>query len=121
MLIRAARLTAIFLISVMTASCATSYGRSSPLLPYGYSDTHIKDNLYYVEFKANMNSGSALAAQYFHRRAKEVCLENGYKDYRVKDERDTSGAYAVGSVGAGTISAGAHRTPGFAGYVECMK
>jgi len=83
----------------------------------GYKDAHIKDNIYFVEVTTNAWTSETTAAQYFHRRAKEVCLENGYGDYRIQGERDTSTEYAMASHGSG----GTMNKPGFAGYVECIK
>ena len=87
----------------------------------GYRDTHIRDNVYFVEVSTNAYTSQITAVQYFHRRAKEVCLENGYKDYQIKGERDTSTAYATGSYGGGSVTASTLNKPGFSGYVECAK
>jgi hypothetical protein len=87
----------------------------------GYKDAHIKDNLYFVEVATNAYTSQSTAAQYFHRRAKEVCQENGYRDYKIKGERDTSTQFATGSYGSGTVTASSMNKPGFSGYVECVK
>jgi hypothetical protein len=87
----------------------------------GYTDAHIKDNIYFVEISTNAYTSQTTAAQYFHRRAKEVCLENGYKDYKIKSERDTSTSYATGSYGGGVVTASSVNKPGVSGYVECLK
>ena len=98
---------------------------STPYQPMGftggYEDTHIKDNLYFVEVATNAYTSQSTAAQYFHRRAKEVCIENGYKDYKIQRERDTSTAFATGSYGGGSVTASTLNKPGFSGYVECIK
>lgn len=87
----------------------------------GYKDAHIRDNIYFVEVSTNAYTSQTTAAQYFHRRARELCLENGYKDYRIQGERDTSTAFATGSYGGGTATASTMNKPGFSGYVACLK
>ncbi len=105
----------LIIVALLTASCApTTYERS-------YQDGHIKGNIYYVEVRTNGYTSQVTAAQYFHRRAQEICSENGYQDYRVKDERDTSTSGVFVSHGAYSSSGGTMNKPGFAGYVECIK
>ena len=82
----------------------------------GYRDAHIRDNIYYVEFGGNGMLDTTKAAEYFHRRAKEVCVENGYSDYRITQERDISALQGVGSASSVTV----FQKPGFSGYVECQ-
>ena len=98
---------------------------STPYQPMGftggYKDAHIKDNIYFVEIATNAYTSQTTAAQYFHRRAREVCLENGYKDYRIQGERDTSTAFATGSYGGGSVTASSMNKPGVSGYVVCIK
>ena|SRR5215471_15791535 len=96
------------------AGCATEYGPAN--WKGGYKDTHIRDNVYYVEFSGNAFVDSVTAIKYFERRAKEVCEENGYRDYRVNQERDITGFQAVANEGGGTVL----QKPGFSGYVECL-
>lgn len=72
-------------MSVLIAAVVILAGCSStPYQPMGftggYKDAHIRDNLYFVEISTNAYTDQSTAAQYFHRRAKEVCSENGYKD-----------------------------------------
>ena len=87
----------------------------------GYRDAHIRDNVYFVEVSTNAYTSQTVAAQYFHRRAKEVCQEHGYRDYRIQNQRDTSTQYATGSYGGGMVTATSMNKPGFSGYVRCMK
>lgn len=87
----------------------------------GYKDAHIRDNLYFVEISTNAYTSQSTAAQYMHRRAKEVCIENGYKDYKIERERDTSTQFASGSYGSGSVTASSMNKPGFSGYVRCIK
>lgn len=110
----------ILLVSIFVSGCS-----STPYQPMGftggYKDTHIKGNLYFVEISTNGYTDQTTAVQYFHRRAKEVCVENGYKDYKISGERDTSTQMAVGSYGGGSVSASTINKPGVSGYVECLK
>ncbi len=104
---------------LLLTGCTTPY---QPMgMTGGYSDGHIRDNIYFVEVSTNAYTSQITAAQYFHRRAKELCLENGYKDYRISKERDTSTQYATGSYGGGVATASSMNKPGFSGYVECLK
>lgn len=104
---------------ILSACSATPY---QPMgFTGGYKDAHIKDNMYYVEIATNAYTAKTTAIQYFHRRAKEICLENGYKDYRVKDETDTSTTFSTGSYGYGNVNVSSMNKPGVAGYVLCIK
>lgn len=107
-------LMALAVLLILITGCATPYQKMGCL--GGFEDTHLKDNIYYVNVQTNAFTGQVTAMQYFHRRAKEICLENGYTDYRIFNERDTS--MIAGSYGSGTISTA--NKPGFAGYVECL-
>lgn len=107
---------------LLLAACATPYQRNpGGLSTGGYEDTHIRDNVYYVNVTTNGFTSPVTAAEYFHRRAKELCAENGYKDYTTKDERDTSTASVMVSGSYGSASGGTMLHPGFAGYVICIK
>lgn len=108
-----------FLFLFLLTSCATPY--QSKGFSGGYEDTHIKDNIYFVEFTSNAYTSFSVTAKYFHRRAKEVCEENGYKDYRITSEKDISGMWGTASYGGGTGSISTQAKPGSAGYVECLK
>jgi hypothetical protein len=112
--------TAIRLIPILVATATLGACMSTPYQPEGfrggYKDMHIRDNIYYVQFSGNAWIDTMTAVQYFHRRAKEVCLENGYKDYRVSQERDITGHMAVVNSTNATIL----QKPGSAGYVECL-
>lgn len=106
----------LIIVALLTASCVgpTPYEKS-------YHDGYIKGNIYYVEVRTNGATSQVTAAQYFHRRAREVCSEHGYQDYRVKEERDTSTSGVFVSHGDYASSGGTMNRPGFAGYVECIK
>ncbi len=101
----------LLIIVALLSGCSTPYQRLGLL--GGYEDGHIKDNIYYVNVQVNGVTSQETAAQYLHRRAKEVCLENGYQEYKVYGERNTSSTGIAGGVSI--------RRPGIAGYVECMR
>ena len=110
-----ARVFVVFAAAAAVSGCATEYGPAT--WKGGYKDAHIRDNVYYVEFDANAWVDSVTAIRYFERRAKEVCEENGYNDYKVSQQRDATEYQAVANAGGGTIL----QKPAFSGYVECLK
>lgn len=102
------------------ASCgATAYQPKG--FTGGYTDTHIKDNIYFVEISCNAFTSQTTAVQYLHRRAMEVCKENGYCDYRIQGERDATGIGFIGSYGSGHVSGGTMEYPGRNAYIECIR
>ena len=109
----------LLILLLIFGSCATPYQPQG--FSGGYEDTHIKDNVYFVEFNSNAYTSFTVTAKYFHRRAKEVCEENGYKDYRIVNEKDISGMWGTASYGGGGGSISVQPKPGSAGYVECLK
>jgi len=103
----------------ITVSCAALAGCVMKPTPYqpmayagGYRDTHIHDNIYYVTFKGNAFLDTGTAVQYFHRRAKELCKEKGYTDYRVMSEKDSSNYTAT--------YASTMEKPTYGGQIECV-
>ncbi len=77
----------LILAGVVLISCA----RATPYQPNtgldgGYTDTHISTDVYRVEFQGNLDTSHETIKQYMYRRAKEVCVENGYNDYKIIDE-----------------------------------
>jgi hypothetical protein len=48
----------------------------------GYTDGHLVDNVYYVRASVSVYLKPEMAVQNFSRRAKEVCIANGYRDYQ---------------------------------------
>jgi len=78
----------------------------------GYRDTHIHDNVYYVTFKANGYTDTGTTVLYFHRRAKELCIEKGFANYRVLSEKDSSNFEAFY---ASTVE-----KPTYGGQIECV-
>lgn len=109
---------ALAVLFFMITGCSTPYQKMG--FRGGYEDTPIKGNLYYVNVQTNGFTSQITAVQYFHRRAKELCIENGYADYRIFNERDTSAAAAMYSANQYGGSGSTVNKPGFAGYVECL-
>ncbi|MGD0405690.1 MAG: hypothetical protein ABSB10_03470 [Candidatus Bathyarchaeia archaeon] len=103
----------------LVSGCATPYQPKG--FRGGYTDTHIKDNIYFVEFSGNAYIDTTTAVKYMHRRAKELCQEKGFSDYRFMGERDTSTYMMVGSYGGGFAQASTLNKPGTAAYIECIK
>jgi predicted RNA-binding protein with PIN domain len=137
-------LLVLMFVSLLIISCSlepawlrvpTPYGRQGTIggdgVQQGYKDAHIRDNIYYVEVCCNYRTDRETAAQYFERRASELCTENGYQSSRTYNVQDTSGTASQmtdfrSGVGSGN-SAGLAFTdvervyPGFSGYVECSR
>ena len=49
----------------------------------GYMDTHVEGSVYWVQFTGNLNTDAATVRAYFYRRAKELCVQNGYSDFEL--------------------------------------
>jgi hypothetical protein len=109
----------LMIVAMLTISCAQ---KKIPT-PYeeSYKDTHIRDNIYYLQVSTNSVTEQIVAVQYFHRRAKELCLEQGYFDYRINNEVDATKKSNYVSASPGVAMASSSNMPGFAGYVECLK
>lgn len=101
----------VLMIVALLSGCSTPYQRLGFL--GGYEDGHIKDSIYFVSVQVNGVTSQKTAAQYLDRRAKEVCLENGYQEYKIYGKRNTS---TTGIAGSASIN-----RPGIAGYVECTQ
>jgi hypothetical protein len=109
-------------VCVLASGCATPYQRDTGFgCTGGYKDTHIKDNTYYVQIRVNVDAGQLKAVEYLNRRARELCMENGFNDYRIYETTDTSGYSITVSHGPYVSSGGVGRQPGIAGYVDCLK
>lgn len=104
----------LFLLFLMCGCGATEYQPKG--FKGGYEDAHIKDNLYFVEFQSNAYTDQLTTERYFLRRAKEICEENGYKDFKIKGEKDITLSHGIM---AGAMVAFVPK-PGSAGYVECL-
>jgi hypothetical protein len=101
-------------IAVLTGCVTTPYQPAG--FTGGYTDTHIRDNVYYVHFGGNAWIDTGTVVQYFHRRSKELCAEKGFADYRVLTEKDSSQYTATGGYGyATTVEKSA-----YGGQIECV-
>jgi hypothetical protein len=111
------RLFNVFILAIVLlyTGCATPYQKLG--LSGGYEDAHIKDNIYFVHVAVNIFTGPIIGAKYLHWRAKEVCEENGYQDYRITQAPPGS-TQPPQSDTAFASSSGAHD---FSVYVECLK
>ncbi len=47
----------------------------------GYTDQHLKGNIYKVTFNGNTMTDRETVTKYAYRRAEEVCREKGYRTY----------------------------------------
>ncbi|MEJ2362502.1 MAG: hypothetical protein P8Z75_14005 [Gammaproteobacteria bacterium] len=81
--------------------------------PFGYHDAHIKGNVYYVEVRTNYVTSHTTTMEYFNRRAKEVCSENGYSDYEIRGLKDLTTQAVAGSA--------IINNPQIAGYIYCTR
>ncbi|MFH2045445.1 MAG: hypothetical protein ABIK92_09905 [Pseudomonadota bacterium] len=115
------RLFGLLAVCFLFVGCANATPYQPMGFTGGYKDTHVKDDVYFVEVRCNAFTDHSTAVQYLHRRAMEVCKENGYCDYRLKGERDSSGHGYIGSYGSGYISAGGIQYPARNAYIECIK
>ena len=79
----------LLVIGLMLGGCSSAasgerYGPKGELFlgsTYGYEDVHVRDNEYFVSYTSNSMAESVSKA---NRRAKEVCMRNGYPDYELK-------------------------------------
>ena len=110
-------------------SCATSYkrfeGNCTPALcpsGGGYQDVRIKDDTWYLLVQGNGLTSPTTVTQYFYRRAKEICQENNYTDYKIENADDTTAGYSA--TATATIygaSGSVTNWPKMTGNVICIK
>ena len=82
---------------VLSLGCATPYQEKG--FTGGYSEQYLGDDVYLITIRVNAYTDQATAYEYFHRRAKEITEQNGYKRYEVLD---SSGSQKTGVVMSGT-------------------
>jgi hypothetical protein len=121
------------IVPLLFAGCAgpTPYQRAEGQGGFGYSDYHKQDNIYHVTFRANTLTDWGAVVEYFNRRAKEVCVEQGYQafhilsDANIPDGREISGRRRFGGTYGqlyGTQSTTAvEQNHQVSGSVECLK
>ena len=74
----------------------------APYQPYGlirggYVDQEISGNLFSVSFHGNGYTTVGVAKKYAKKRAQEVCLKRGFKEYRVIDFKERLTSYVLNS------------------------
>ena len=111
---RLVRITMLLVVSATVGACKTPYQPNG--VRGGYKESHLHDDVYYVAFGGNAWIDRGTVIQYFHRRAKELCTEKGFANYRVLNQKDSSQWMAV----AGYGSASSYEKPLFGGEVECI-
>lgn len=126
------------------AACATGdlqdrYKRfgEGPGSQVGYEDFEVRPGVFYVSYQGGGGGWSlepdsaTLVTQFFHRRAREVCAERGFTDYRVTDQQEGSRGHS-GGVSAITVplangmsavvpTSGSAGHPRVGGYVQCAR
>ena len=78
----------IIIVAFVLVACATPYEKRG--FKGGYEDSLVDANIFYVQVAANSFTSHDTTLQYFHRRAKELCIEQGYQDSRILDKQDKS-------------------------------
>lgn len=76
----------IFLLALMTLSCATPYQKQGKR--GGYSEQKISDNVYRVIFQGNTRTKDEIVYKYFLRRCAELTLEKGYQYFNILKTED---------------------------------
>jgi len=102
-------------VLLMTFSCANPCQKR-------YAATHIKDNIYLINIEENGFTPRATLDSYFHQRANDLCVQNGFSDYKVI----ASGPAKHSGLGIKPFSTLFHigiveQICGESGYVECLK
>ena len=74
-------------LGAVLISCYLAKGDPTPYQPAGksndgYIDWHVSGNIYQVQFVGNLATSRETIKEYWTRRAREVCIENGYTDFK---------------------------------------
>lgn len=117
------------LIIIGLTSCAAKYQRiEGSCTPAwcpsggGYQDFQINKNTWHLEVIGNGATSSTTVAQYFYRRAAEICQENNYGDYKIEHLNDSAAGYTGSATASGGMAtAGVYRWPQMSGNVVCNK
>lgn len=101
-----------FCISILAllSGCATHY-HSQNMFGNGFSETQTSPDSFIVNFHGNKHSKSSQMMQYAVRRAAELCLQSGYKYFKIVNTLDTSDY----SGSSGSVS----KAPAFSLRVKC--
>jgi hypothetical protein len=78
---------------MMSAGCGapTPYQRADDRGGLGYSDYHVKGNIYHVYVSGVPIKDKEVYLGYWHRRSKEVCEGMGFQEYRVIEYKQDDG------------------------------
>lgn len=87
MLDKVLRILAIMAIGAALISCYLAKGDPTPYQPAaegngGYIDWHVAGDIYQVQFAGNLDTSRETIKEYWNRRARELCIENGYTDFK---------------------------------------
>lgn len=83
----------------------------------GYSDFQINDNQWRITYTGQANTSYEKTVRYMYQRAKEICLENGFKSYEVSG--NTQGNKDNGSTNVGYGQTYSSNSPISSGTVSC--
>jgi hypothetical protein len=128
------RLFHVFILAIvllLSAGCAgpTPYQKSSDHGGLGYSHDHVQDNIYRVYFVGVHVRDKGVYRDYWNRRAKDLCGEMGFQEYRVIGYEHREGGSDVVEWNVGNVDGFGWATPGQSttrpdsviGEVECLK
>ncbi|MCB0422228.1 MAG: hypothetical protein KDD61_14620 [Bdellovibrionales bacterium] len=76
----------ILVFTILIAGCATSYQKEG--LSGGYSDIEVGKNKFLVTFSGNGYTGRSRVQQFAFQRAKELCVEKGFKSFELVNRDD---------------------------------
>jgi hypothetical protein len=81
------------LLLLMNAGCGglTPYEKADDHSGLGYSDYHVKGNIYHVYFSGVPLKKIGVYRDYWYRRAKELCEGLGFQEYRVIEVKEDEG------------------------------
>ncbi len=74
---------------ILLASCSTSY-QCQNMFGNGFSETRTSPDSFIVNFQGNSYTKNDRIMKYAVRRASELCLQNGYKYFKIVHTLDTS-------------------------------
>ncbi len=97
-------------ILALLAGCGTHY-HSQNMFGNGFSETQTSPDSFIVTFQGNGYSKSSQMMQYAVRRASELCIQSGYKYFKIVNTLDTSNY----SGSNGSVS----KAPAFSLRIKC--
>ncbi len=97
-------------IFVLLAGCATHYQKQN-FFGNGFSETQTSPDSFMVSFQGNAYSKSDKMMHYAIRRASELCLESGYKYFKILNTLDTSNY--------GGANGSLYKSPAFSLRIKC--